>query len=136
MSLLTNTCFQTCHPQQKLGQDEKQSTIDPKLFFCGIFIDFKKAFNIVDHPILLHKLNYYGVRRIINSCFSSYLSNRTQSTPSGLTVSYKERIVFGVPQRSVHCPILFLMYVNDICRCSQICDFYLFADDGNILYSN
>lgn len=82
---------------------------------------------IVDHPILLQKSNYYGVRRIISSCFSSFLSNRTQSTQIGLTVSYKERMVFGVPQRSVHCPLLFLMYVHDICRCSQICDCYLFA---------
>ena len=113
-----------------------QSKIDAKLFSCGIFIDLKKAFDTVDHSILLHKLNHYGVRGIINTWFSSYLSKRSQSTQIGSTVSNKEEIVCGVPQGSVLGPLLFLIYVNDIYRCSQIFDFYLFADDTNLLYSN
>ena len=113
-----------------------QSKIDAKLFSCGIFIDLKKAFDTVDHSILLHKLNYCGVRGIINTWFSSYLSKRSQSTQIGSTVSNKEEINCGVPQGSVLGPLLFLIYVNDISRCSQIFDFYLFADDTNLLYSN
>ena len=113
-----------------------QSKIDAKLFSCGIFIDLKKAFDTVDHSILLHKLNHYGVRGIINTWFSSYLSKRSQSTQIGSAVSNKEEIVCGVPQGSVLGPLLFLIYVNDIYRCSQIFDFYLFADDTNLLYSN
>ena len=64
------------------------------------------------------------------------MSKRSQSTQIGSTVSDKEEIVCGVPQGSVLGPLLFLIYVNDIYRCSQIFDFYLFADDTNLLYSN
>lgn len=113
-----------------------QTNIDAKLFSCGIFIDLKKAFDTVDHSILLHKLYHYGVRGIINNWFSSYLLNRNQSTQIGSTVSNIEEIVCGVPQGSVLGPLLFLIYVNDIYRCSQIFEFYLFADDTNLLYSN
>ena len=113
-----------------------QSKIDAKLFSCGIFIDLKKAFDTVDHSILLHKLNHYGVRGIINSFISFYLSKRSQSTQIGSTVSDKEEIVCGVPQGSVLGLLLFLIYVNHIYRYSQIFDFYLFADDTNLLYSN
>ena len=113
-----------------------QSKIDAKLFSCGIFVDLKKAFDMVGHSILVHKLNHYGIRQIINSWFSSYFSKRSQSTQIGSTVSNKEEIVCGVPQGSVLGPLLFLIYVNDVYQCSQIFDFYLFADDTNLLYSN
>ena len=70
-----------------------------------------------------------------NDWFSSYLSNRTQSTQIGSVVSSKERIVCGVPQVFVLGPFLFLIYVNDMYRSSQKLDFYLFADDTNLLYA-
>ena len=70
-----------------------QNNIDKKLFSCGIFINLKKAFDTVDHSILLHKLHHYGIRRIINDWFSSYLSVRMQATQIGSIVSNKERRV-------------------------------------------
>ena len=105
------------------------------LYSGGIFIDLKKAFDTVDHSILLHKLYHYEIRGIINDWFSSYLSVRMQSTQIGSIVSSKERTVCGVPQGSVLGPLLFLIYVNDIHRSSKKFDFYLFADDTNLLYA-
>jgi hypothetical protein len=112
-----------------------QTNMDKSLFSCGIFIDLKKAFDTVDHSILLSKLNYYGFRGIINQWFSSYLQGRTQSTQIGYHVSNKMKVSHGVPQGSVLGP-LFLLYINDIQTCSDKFSFYLFADDTNLLYAD
>jgi retron-type reverse transcriptase len=63
--------------------DDIQTNMNKKLFSCGVSIDLKKAFDTVDHNILLNKLNYYGFRGIVNDWFSSYLKNRTQTTQVG-----------------------------------------------------
>ena len=113
-----------------------QTSMDKGLFSCGVFIDLKKAFDTVDHNILLGKLNFYGFRGIINNWFSFYLQGRMQITQTGHRVSRKIEITYGVPQESVLGPLLFLLYVNDIQNCSNKLNFYLFADDTNILYAN
>ena len=110
--------------------------MDKKLFSCGVFIDLKNAFDTVNHTILLDKLNYYGFRGIVNQWFSSYLSNRTQSTEIGSHISSKLNINCGVPQGSVLGPLLFLLYINDIQYCSSKLQFFLFADDTNALYAH
>jgi hypothetical protein len=107
-----------------------------KLFTCGVSIDLKKAFDTMDHNILLNKLSYYGFPGIVNEWFSPYLKNRTQSSQVGQHISSKENIKCGVPQGSVLGPLLFLLYVNDIHKCSSKLRFYLFADDTNILYAD
>ena len=104
------------------------------LFSCGVFIDLKKAFDTVDHKILLHKLDHYGFRGVINKWFSSYLEGRTQTTRIGSFISKRENISCGVPQGSVLGPILFLIYVNDIQESSDKLKFFLFADDTNAVY--
>ena len=106
------------------------------LFSCGVFVDRKKAFDTVDHNILLDKLNHCGFRGIINDWFSSYLNNRMQSTQIGPYISNKANVSYGIPQESVLGPLLFLLYVNDIHPCSNKLKFYLFADDTNILYAD
>ena len=66
-------------------------------YSCGVFIDLKKAFDKVDHTILLCKLSKYGIRRIINDWFASYLTNRTQTTQVEASISSKGKILLGVP---------------------------------------
>ena len=60
-----------------------QTNMNKKLLSCGVFVDFKKAFDTVNHTILLDKLNYYGFLGIVNQWFSSYLLNRKQTTDIG-----------------------------------------------------
>ena len=78
-----------------------------------MFIDVKKAFDTVDHKILLDKLNYYGFRGIVNQWFFSYLGTRTQTTEIHSYISDKQNVSCGVPYGSVLGPLLFLQCVND-----------------------
>lgn len=74
-----------------------QKNMDRGMFSCGIFTDLQKAFNTVDHCILLQKLYYYGPRGIINDWFCSYLPGTIQTTQIGPHISKKEKTLFGVP---------------------------------------
>ena len=113
-----------------------RSNMDRRRFSCGVFIDLKKAFDTVSHKILLDKLNYYSFRGIVNQWFSSYLTNRTQTTQINSYISNKEVVDCGVPQGSVLGPLLFLLYVNDTQHSSRKLKFFHFADDTNVLYSH
>ena len=108
-------------------------------YSCGILIDLSsKAFNTVNHHILLGKLERYGICGIAKDWFAFYLYNREQFVSIGNihVVSHKRPISCGVPQGSVLGPLLFLIYLNDITNCSNLFDFYMFADDTNLLYSD
>ena len=104
-----------------------------KLFSCGIFIDLKKAFDTVNHSILLNKLNHYGVRGLVNDWFSSYLFKRTQTTEINSFISNKEIVPCGVPRGSLLGSLLFLIFINGIPNSSQKLNFVPFADDTNML---
>ena len=113
-----------------------QTNMDKKIYSCGVFIDLSKVFDTVDHNILLEKLHHYGIREVINKWFASYLKGRVQTTLVNNHISDKNETLCGVPQGSVLGPLLFLIYINDVCNCSKILDFFLFADDTNLLYAN
>ena len=113
-----------------------QTQLDDGKYSAGVFVDFKKAFDTVDHNILLNKLDYYGVNRIPNEWFVSYLKNRKQFVSIGGYISSTEVIPTGVPQGSVFGPLLFLLYKDDLNKSIKNSRAYHFADDTNILLSN
>ena len=112
---------------QSLNQDETG--------FC-ILLDFAKAFDTVNHDILLDKLEFYGIRGTALKWFKSYLTDRMQCTEVGNTQSDLKYVKCGVPQGSILGPLLFLLYINDIVLSSDVFKFTLFADDTSLFYSH
>ena len=101
-------------------------------YVLGVFIDFSKAFDTVNHEILLSKLWCYGIRGNAYKWLESYLDRRSQYVSFGSVDSSAQIIKCGVPQGSILGPLLFLLYVNDISLVSNVILPILFADDTNV----
>ena len=112
------------------------SHLDANHKVVGIYFDLCKAFDTVDHVILLQKLYHYGIRGLMYNWIKNYLFNRKQFTCVNDVSSHTGNIICGVPQGSVLGPLLFLVYVNDIANAVPGSDLGLFADDTNLFISD
>ena len=110
--------------------------LDMKLHTLGIFIDFSRAFDTINHTLLLKKLYHYGIRGNMLDLLGSYLTDRKQFVSYGGKDSTLLDIVCGVPQGSVLGPLLFIIFINDITSISNVASFVLFADDLNLFLSH
>ena len=110
--------------------------IDNGLLNGVVFIDLKKAFDTIDHAILLDKLTHYGVDENTLRWFQSYLSGRTQRCCVNGHLSSSRPIKYGVPQGSIIGPLLFLVYINDLPNCLNNGLPSMYADDTNISFQS
>ena len=144
--LVSNNTFS----DSQFGFRQKHSTVHAILHFInhvasanddhchtlGMFLDLSKAFDTMDHQILIHKLTHYGIRGRALEWFESYLRGRTQYVSINGVDSSFQQLLCGVPQGSLLGPLLFILYMNDFQNSSNVLSCILFADDSSVFFSH
>ena len=112
--------------------DHWQENMDNSKMNLAIFLDLRKAFNTVDHNILIKKLNSYGIVDRTGDWFESYLSNRTQFCALNGNKSKQRKVTCVIPRGSCLGPLLFTIYLNDFENSLQYSRSSIYADDTNV----
>ena len=112
--------------------DHWRLNIDNNLINDGVFLDLKKAFDSVNHVILIEKLSYYGISGKSLDFFKSYLANRRQRCQVTGYFSDVKEVHCGVPQGSILGPLLFLVFINDFPNCLKFSTPSKYADDTSL----
>jgi len=111
------------------------NSLEKKHKVAGLYLDIKKAFDTVDHSLLIIKLSNSGIKGNLLRWFENYLNNRSQRTKVGQATSTKLKVTSGVPQGSTLGPLLFLVYANDLHDLGLFGKVYTFADDTALIYN-
>lgn len=109
--------------------------LDERLSSILVLLDFSKAFDSVDHNLLIAKLHYYGLDNMSLLFFRSYLENRRQIVRTNLGMSSSKLVSSGVPQGSILGPFLFLVYTSDIYSVTKFSEVHCYADDTQLIYT-
>ena len=112
--------------------DKIVSALDNSDSVIGVFVDFSKAFDTVDHTKLFKKLQKLGIRGLAYAWIKNYLTNRKQFVYFNNVTSSNKPITCGVPEGSILWPLLFILYINDIVNVAPLLFTILYADDSNL----
>ena len=128
--------FHSCHTTLTKLVDSWLKAIDNGEMTGLLLVDFRKAFDLVDHDILMKKLTIYKFDDTALKWFQSYIDGRTQKVVVGAHMSDKQDVTSGVPQGSILGPLLFIIFINDLSLYTELCNIDLYADDTNLHVSD